>query len=104
MGLNYNRSMLCACLSSIVRNIRKLYTITPPNNPLTPSNDYESHLKANFEYNPSMDRTCPCPEAGLAFKRGDILKLISSDDKMWWQASLINDPAMRFPHFSIMFF
>ncbi|XP_063683183.1 MAGUK p55 subfamily member 7-like [Bolinopsis microptera] len=59
------------------------------------SNDYESHLKANFEYNPSMDRTCPCPEAGLAFKRGDILKLISSDDKMWWQASLINDPAMR---------
>ena len=60
-----------------------------------PSNDYESHLKANFEYNPSMDRTCPCPEAGLAFKRGDILKLISSDDKMWWQASLVNDPFMR---------
>ena len=52
-------------------------------------------MRANVEYNPTQDRTCPCPEAGLSFKRGDILKLISSDDKMWWQASLVNDPTMR---------
>jgi len=71
------------------------FKIVPGRNNSLHSNDYESHLKANFEYNPNCDRTCPCPEAGLPFKRGEILKLISSDDQTWWQASLVSDPNHR---------
>jgi len=30
----------------------------------------------------------PCAQAGLAFKMGDILQVISKDDPLWWQARL----------------
>lgn len=28
----------------------------------------------------------PCAQAGIAFKTGDILQIISKDDHHWWQA------------------
>ena len=30
----------------------------------------------------------PCREAALAFRRGDILEVVSQDDAVWWQARL----------------
>jgi len=30
----------------------------------------------------------PCPEAALAFQRGDILEIVSQEDALWWQARL----------------
>uniref|UniRef100_T1KWH6 PDZ domain-containing protein n=1 Tax=Tetranychus urticae TaxID=32264 RepID=T1KWH6_TETUR len=51
-------------------------------------------LKALFDYYPSQDPSHPCPEAGLAFKKGDILHVVNMDEEDWWQArreASIND-------------
>jgi guanylate kinase len=41
-----------------------------------------------FMYNPGRDEFCPCPQAGLAFKRRQVLKIIDDSDTDWWQAQL----------------
>ncbi|XP_022098714.1 MAGUK p55 subfamily member 7-like isoform X2 [Acanthaster planci] len=43
-------------------------------------------VKTYFDYNPYNDNAIPCPEAGLSFKKGDILHIVNQDDPMWWQA------------------
>lgn len=43
-------------------------------------------VKTLFDYEPAEDKAIPCKEAGLAFKRGDILHIMSQDDANWWQA------------------
>ncbi|CDW57649.1 Guanylate kinase family protein [Trichuris trichiura] len=45
-------------------------------------------LRAMFDYNPNDDFYNPCPEASLAFGRGDILRLCDLSDENWWQAKL----------------
>ena len=42
-------------------------------------------VKAHFDYNPCLDQSHPCTEAGLVFKRGDILEVVSQEDPCWWQ-------------------
>lgn len=37
----------------------------------------------------------PCPEAGLAFIRGDVLHIVHQDDPYWWQARKEGDKNMR---------
>ncbi|KAM4533800.1 MAGUK p55 subfamily member 7 isoform 2-T4 [Odontesthes bonariensis] len=43
-------------------------------------------LKALFDYDPVEDKAIPCKEAGLAFKKGSILHIMSQEDATWWQA------------------
>lgn len=43
-------------------------------------------MKALFDYCPMEDKAIPCKEAGLAFKKGAILHIVSQDDATWWQA------------------
>ncbi|XP_071185315.1 MAGUK p55 subfamily member 7-like isoform X2 [Salvelinus alpinus] len=43
-------------------------------------------VKTLFDYEPAEDKAIPCKEAGLTFKRGDILQIMSQDDATWWQA------------------
>ncbi|XP_072234296.1 MAGUK p55 subfamily member 7 isoform X2 [Leuresthes tenuis] len=43
-------------------------------------------LKALFDYDPMEDKAIPCKEAGLAFKKGSILQIMSQEDATWWQA------------------
>uniref|UniRef100_A0A1I8ILS1 Peripheral plasma membrane protein CASK n=1 Tax=Macrostomum lignano TaxID=282301 RepID=A0A1I8ILS1_9PLAT len=49
-------------------------------------------VKALFNYNPEEDELNPCPQAGIAFRVGDILQVISKDDHNWWQAREWNAP------------
>ncbi|XP_047015073.1 MAGUK p55 subfamily member 6b isoform X3 [Ictalurus punctatus] len=44
------------------------------------------YVKPHFDYNPANDTLIPCREAGLAFKRGDILQIVNREDLNWWQA------------------
>lgn len=45
------------------------------------------YVKAHFDYNPWLDRSHPCPEIGLVFKKGAILQIVNqTDDTDWWQA------------------
>ncbi|XP_042897149.1 protein lin-2-like [Parasteatoda tepidariorum] len=46
----------------------------------------EIFVRAQFDYDPKADDLIPCPQAGIKFKTGDILQVISKDDHNWWQA------------------
>ncbi|KPJ10117.1 MAGUK p55 subfamily member 7 [Papilio machaon] len=52
-------------------------------------------VRALFNYNSSDDPYIPCKEAGLDFKKGDILHIVSQDDAYWWQARREGDRVMR---------
>ncbi|KAM6985775.1 peripheral plasma membrane protein CASK isoform 13-T13 [Aplochiton taeniatus] len=48
------------------------------------------YVRAQFEYDPSRDDLIPCKEAGIRFRVGDIIQIISKDDHNWWQGKLEN--------------
>ncbi|KAM3822679.1 MAGUK p55 subfamily member 7 isoform 2-T2 [Vipera latastei] len=52
-------------------------------------------MKALFDYNPNEDKAIPCKEAGLPFRKGDVLQIMSQDDATWWQAKLESDTNPR---------
>ncbi|XP_028289068.1 MAGUK p55 subfamily member 7 isoform X1 [Parambassis ranga] len=52
-------------------------------------------VKALFDYNPKEDNAIPCKEAGIAFKKGSILQIMSQDDATWWQAKHEGDANPR---------
>ncbi|XP_070783071.1 MAGUK p55 subfamily member 3-like isoform X2 [Enoplosus armatus] len=53
------------------------------------------YLRALFDYTPYEDKATPCQEAGLPFKRGDILQVVSQEDATWWQAKRVGDCNLR---------
>uniref|UniRef100_A0A3Q2Q8T6 MAGUK p55 scaffold protein 7a n=1 Tax=Fundulus heteroclitus TaxID=8078 RepID=A0A3Q2Q8T6_FUNHE len=52
-------------------------------------------LRALFDYDPSKDNAIPCKEAGLGFKKGSILQIMSQEDATWWQAKQEGDANPR---------
>ncbi|XP_041807176.1 peripheral plasma membrane protein CASK isoform X7 [Chelmon rostratus] len=48
------------------------------------------YVRAQFEYDPTKDELIPCKEAGIRFRVGDIIQIISKDDHNWWQGKLEN--------------
>uniref|UniRef100_A0A8D0AT99 Peripheral plasma membrane protein CASK n=1 Tax=Sander lucioperca TaxID=283035 RepID=A0A8D0AT99_SANLU len=50
----------------------------------------EIYVRAQFEYDPAKDDLIPCKEAGVRFRVGDIIQIISKDDHNWWQGKLEN--------------
>uniref|UniRef100_A0A8K9XXA5 MAGUK p55 scaffold protein 3a n=1 Tax=Oncorhynchus mykiss TaxID=8022 RepID=A0A8K9XXA5_ONCMY len=55
------------------------------------------YMRALFDYIPADDKATPCQEAGLPFKRGDILQVVTQDDPTWWQAKRVGDSNLRPP-------
>ncbi|KAM9784691.1 MAGUK p55 subfamily member 3 isoform 2-T3 [Syngnathus typhle] len=53
------------------------------------------YLRALFDYIPLEDKATPCQEAGMPFKRGDILQVVTQDDPTWWQAKRVGDSNLR---------
>ncbi|XP_034563767.1 MAGUK p55 subfamily member 3-like isoform X3 [Notolabrus celidotus] len=53
------------------------------------------YLRALFDYTPYEDKATPCQEAGLPFKRGDVLQVVSQEDATWWQAKRVGDCNLR---------
>uniref|UniRef100_A0A671R6B7 Peripheral plasma membrane protein CASK n=1 Tax=Sinocyclocheilus anshuiensis TaxID=1608454 RepID=A0A671R6B7_9TELE len=47
-------------------------------------------VRAQFEYDPVKDDLIPCKDAGIRFRVGDIIQIISKDDHNWWQGKLEN--------------
>ncbi|XP_013414263.1 MAGUK p55 subfamily member 7 [Lingula anatina] len=52
-------------------------------------------MRAHFNYDPFKDTLIPCREAGLPFKKGDILHIVDQTDLNWWQARREGDKNMR---------
>nr|XP_055068095.1 MAGUK p55 subfamily member 4 isoform X3 [Misgurnus anguillicaudatus] len=44
------------------------------------------YVRAMVDYNPQMDPSIPCADAGVAFRKGDILEIVDQSDDLWWQA------------------
>ncbi|XP_016361112.1 peripheral plasma membrane protein CASK-like [Sinocyclocheilus anshuiensis] len=51
---------------------------------------FKIYVRAQFEYDPAKDDLIPCKEAGVRFRVGDIIQIISKDDHNWWQGKLEN--------------
>ncbi|XP_048775821.1 protein PALS2-like [Ostrea edulis] len=51
----------------------------------------QKYVKAHFNYDPQRDRLIPCKDAGLPFKDGDILHIMSTEDPNWWQAKIVTE-------------
>ncbi|XP_021175117.2 MAGUK p55 subfamily member 7 isoform X2 [Fundulus heteroclitus] len=52
-------------------------------------------VRALFDYDPTEDPTIPCKDAAVAFRRGDVLQVVSTDDDTWWQACHLGDGGSR---------
>uniref|UniRef100_A0A674BA24 Peripheral plasma membrane protein CASK n=1 Tax=Salmo trutta TaxID=8032 RepID=A0A674BA24_SALTR len=57
---------------------------------LLTTSSVDIYVRAQFEYDPSRDDLIPCKEAGIPFRVGDIIQIISKDDHNWWQGKLEN--------------
>ncbi|XP_057674505.1 MAGUK p55 subfamily member 4 isoform X3 [Corythoichthys intestinalis] len=44
------------------------------------------YMRAMVDYSPQQDPTIPCTDAGVSFKKGDILEIVDQTDALWWQA------------------
>uniref|UniRef100_A0A668ULQ5 Uncharacterized protein n=1 Tax=Oreochromis aureus TaxID=47969 RepID=A0A668ULQ5_OREAU len=62
---------------------------------ITPLKNNQVYMRALFDYIPLEDKATPCQEAGLPFKRGDILQVVTQDDPTWWQAKRVGDSNLR---------
>ncbi|KAM6452103.1 MAGUK p55 subfamily member 7 isoform 2-T2 [Liasis olivaceus] len=71
------------------------FKIIPSIKEEVPSKEGKIFMKALFDYNPREDKAIPCKEAGLPFRKGDILQIMSQDDATWWQAKLEGDANPR---------
>ncbi|KAI6243847.1 hypothetical protein M3Y99_00049800 [Aphelenchoides fujianensis] len=61
----------------------------------------EIYVRAQFDYDPAEDDLIPCAEAGIPFKTGDILQVISKDDHNYWQARFVQQfPGLGSAHHS----
>ncbi|XP_034934389.1 peripheral plasma membrane protein CASK isoform X2 [Chelonus insularis] len=77
-SVNTLQKMLREARGSVTFKILPSYRIAPP--------PCEIFVRAQFDYDPLEDEHIPCAQAGIAFKTGDILQIISKDDHHWWQA------------------
>ncbi|XP_021242237.1 MAGUK p55 subfamily member 7 isoform X5 [Numida meleagris] len=71
------------------------FKIIPSVKEETPSKEGKMFIRALFDYDPNEDKAIPCKEAGLAFRKGDVLQIMSQDDATWWQAKHEGDANPR---------
>ncbi|KAL6468261.1 hypothetical protein MHYP_G00239380 [Metynnis hypsauchen] len=57
--------------------------------------DTKIFVRTLFDYNPKEDPAIPCKDAGLEYRRGDVLQIVSQEDDTWWQARRHEDPNLR---------
>ncbi|XP_054826119.1 MAGUK p55 subfamily member 4 [Eublepharis macularius] len=55
------------------------------------SNQTTLYVRAMADYWPLQDSSIPCADAGLPFKKGDILQIVDQNDTFWWQARKVLD-------------
>ncbi|KAL0961979.1 hypothetical protein UPYG_G00334140 [Umbra pygmaea] len=72
------QEMLKGCSGGITLKILPSYRDAP-----APPQVY---VQPHFDYDPANDHLIPCREAGISFKRGDLLQIVNREDPNWWQA------------------
>ncbi|XP_047432814.1 MAGUK p55 subfamily member 4 isoform X2 [Mugil cephalus] len=51
------------------------------------------YVRAMTDYSPQQDPTIPCADAGVSFRKGDILEIVDQTDALWWQAKKLPSEA-----------
>uniref|UniRef100_A0A3B3RKX1 Calcium/calmodulin dependent serine protein kinase n=1 Tax=Paramormyrops kingsleyae TaxID=1676925 RepID=A0A3B3RKX1_9TELE len=77
-------------LQKMLREMRGSITFKIVPSCRSQSQSCEIYVRAQFEYDPAKDDLIPCKEAGIRFRVGDIIQIISKDDHNWWQGKLEN--------------
>ncbi|XP_037331819.2 MAGUK p55 subfamily member 4 [Pungitius pungitius] len=44
------------------------------------------YVRALVDYSPQQDPAIPCADAGVSFRKGDVLEIVDQTDPLWWQA------------------
>ncbi|XP_036396655.1 MAGUK p55 subfamily member 4 [Megalops cyprinoides] len=44
------------------------------------------YVRAMSDYSPQQDPAIPCADAGMSFRKGDVLEIVDQTDVLWWQA------------------
>uniref|UniRef100_A0A3Q3KDK5 Uncharacterized protein n=1 Tax=Monopterus albus TaxID=43700 RepID=A0A3Q3KDK5_MONAL len=44
------------------------------------------YVRAMVDYSPQHDPAIPCADAGMSFRKGDVLEIVDQTDVLWWQA------------------
>ena len=52
-------------------------------------------VRALFDFSAAHDRYIPCKEAGLDFRCGDILHIVSQDDPYWYATTRFSAVVLR---------
>ncbi|XP_010217334.1 PREDICTED: MAGUK p55 subfamily member 4 [Tinamus guttatus] len=55
------------------------------------TNQTTLYVRAMADYWPLQDPAIPCADAGLPFKKGEILQIVDQNDAFWWQARKVSD-------------
>ncbi|XP_076119442.1 peripheral plasma membrane protein CASK isoform X6 [Alosa pseudoharengus] len=84
------QSSSCEDLPSTIQAKGRQITARPPPAIKVDKMSVKIYVRAQFEYDPSKDELIPCKEAGIRFRVGDIIQIISKDDHNWWQGRLEN--------------
>ena len=63
-----------------------IFKVIPGETPIEADDEESIFVRSHFTYLPQADPLIPCVEAGLTFYPGDVLKIVSKDDLLWWQA------------------
>ncbi|XP_068456387.1 MAGUK p55 subfamily member 7-like [Clinocottus analis] len=71
------------------------FKIVPASSKEEMSSNKKLFMQALFDYDPNEDPSVPCKDAAVAFKRGDILQIVSMEDDTWWQACHLGDGNIR---------
>uniref|UniRef100_A0A671K886 MAGUK p55 subfamily member 4-like n=1 Tax=Sinocyclocheilus anshuiensis TaxID=1608454 RepID=A0A671K886_9TELE len=64
-----------------------------PNSP-QPANSQPLYMRAMVDYSPLQDPAIPCPDAGMAFSKGDLLEIVDQRDIRWWQARKLHSASL----------
>ncbi|XP_066513926.1 MAGUK p55 subfamily member 7-like [Hoplias malabaricus] len=71
------------------------FKVIPGTNKELEAEDTKIFVRTFFDYNPKEDPAIPCKDAGLEFRRGDVLQIVSQEDDTWWQARRHGDANLR---------
>ncbi|KAM7537940.1 hypothetical protein Aperf_G00000075188 [Anoplocephala perfoliata] len=54
--------------------------------------EHKVYIRCLFKYDPTIDTLLPNTNLGVAFRSGDVLELVDSQDLNWWQVRRIDAP------------